>query len=769
MIKSLFLFPVLLLISLSSFAQIKEGQSLQQSLRLLKQSGKDSVRVKLLQELSHYYIFKPGDRGSDLDSALLLAKEMELLSKDLNDVSGQAQSYILFSQALREKKQEQKGKEYAEKAIEILNKQAGEEVGEAYWELSMYYSNTGSDLNEKFRVKEKALLCYKQSNNKEKEADIYLALADLYEIAAQPSVALVNAKQALKLYLVIGHKDLRGTYDLLGMISTSLGDYKEGVRYGLLAVKIAEAMGDNASDQMCTIYNRLGVTYFYLIEYQSALLYYKKAMLIARKLNDSRTIHTLTVNICNTYLKLNRPAEALALLKEIERKYPATDTYSHIIYSSQFMLSYEMLKQYEKAQQYCNEMELLLQKPNLIWEEKRLIYGTIIKYLLAVKQYPKLRKYMVVYEAENRKAGGIREMIGLERSWFMLDSMEGNYLSAIRHYQRYKNLNDSLFNDTKSKQIAQLQIQYETEKKDRDLKVQGENIQSLTQESLLQQAKLERVQLMRNVTFLFVGLLLVIVGLLYNRYMFKQRNNKKLETQQEEISRKNESLQLLVDEKDELLDEKSWLLKEIHHRVKNNLQIVMSLLNTQSAYLEDPAALAAIRESQNRVHSMSLIHQKLYQSENVSAVNMVAYIYELVDYLRDSFNSGNRIRFNLEIDAVELEVSQAVPIGLILNEAITNSIKYAFPNDADGIITISMEQKTGNDCVLTISDNGIGLPDDFDTRQSNSLGLSLMNGLSGDIDGSFTIKGNAVDGTSISISFERTYSIMKELELTTTA
>ena len=105
----------------------------------------------------------------------------------------------------------------------------------------------------------------------------------------------------------------------------------------------------------------------------------------------------------------------------------------------------------------------------------------------------------------------------------------------------------------------------------------------------------------------------------------------------------------------------------------------MSLLNSQSAYINNEPALTAIHDSQHRVHAMSLIHQKLYSSENVSSIDISLYIRELVSYLADSFNTGQRIRFEFDVEPLELDVSQAVPLGLILNEAITNSIKYAFP------------------------------------------------------------------------------------------
>src|SRR5690606_36744203 len=128
----------------------------------------------------------------------------------------------------------------------------------------------------------------------------------------------------------------------------------------------------------------------------------------------------------------------------------------------------------------------------------------------------------------------------------------------------------------------------------------------------------------------------------YRNYRNKQKANSKLEQQQIVINDKNHALE-------HLLNEKEWILKEIHHRVKNNLQIVMSLLNTQSDYLKDKSALTAIRDSQHRVHSMSLIHQKLYQSEDMTSIPMPAYITDLTEYLKDSFDTST-IHFDLTIE-----------------------------------------------------------------------------------------------------------------------
>jgi two-component sensor histidine kinase len=227
--------------------------------------------------------------------------------------------------------------------------------------------------------------------------------------------------------------------------------------------------------------------------------------------------------------------------------------------------------------------------------------------------------------------------------------------------------------------------------------------------------------------------------------------NEALEYQQVEINQKNKSLQDLVHDKDHLLIEKEWLLKEIHHRVKNNFHIVASLLEIQSSYLKSKEAISAIKESQHRINSMSIIHQKLYQSESLSTVHMPEYIYELVEYLKESYAIREEIGFDLQIENIELSHSFVITLGLILNEAITNAIKYAFVDRHDGKIFIALSHISDSHISLIIQDNGSGLPKNFHNRVGSSMGMELLQGLTDDIGGRLSIKNN--NGTCIKIIF----------------
>ena len=205
-----------------------------------------------------------------------------------------------------------------------------------------------------------------------------------------------------------------------------------------------------------------------------------------------------------------------------------------------------------------------------------------------------------------------------------------------------------------------------------------------------------------------------------------------------------------------MLNEKEWLLKEIHHRVKNNLHTINGLLDAQLSYLNTKEARMAISDSQHRVQAMSLLHQKLFNSESLSKVQMPEYISELIGYLEHAFSVEQKIQFDADIDKLEFGISHALPIGLILNEAITNAIKYAFGDEQKGVIHVRLKQQPANHFLLHISDTGRGLPEDFNIKRTQSVGMNLMQGLSEDINGVFAINNN--HGTEINISFVYDFS-----------
>jgi two-component sensor histidine kinase len=372
----------------------------------------------------------------------------------------------------------------------------------------------------------------------------------------------------------------------------------------------------------------------------------------------------------------------------------------------------------------------------------------------------------------NKKQPHPLRLSSLHLQAFKLDSLRGNLSSAIGHYQQYKALQDSVFNERKSNQLIAYQVQYETEKKEQELQLKEkdiglkeQSIQVLSKERVLQQEQIKQARILRNGIIGGAAMLLLLLGVIYNRYRLKQQSNKLLQAQQSKLQAQHEELQTQqatlqeqqqqINRKnqdlEQLLTEKERLLKEIHHRVKNNLQIVMSLLNSQAASLQDKAALSAIQESQNRMQAMALIHQKLYQTEGVARIPMKAYIEEVVAYLQDSYALSRKVSFKLFIEPIELDVNLAVPLGLIINEAITNAFKYAFPVARSGIVGVSLRQRADTLYELTIEDDGVGLPQGYDPSQSRSLGMTLIHGFSAQLGGELTIESSG--GVNLSLLF----------------
>ena len=202
------------------------------------------------------------------------------------------------------------------------------------------------------------------------------------------------------------------------------------------------------------------------------------------------------------------------------------------------------------------------------------------------------------------------------------------------------------------------------------------------------------------------------------------------------------------------LKEKEVLLKEIHHRVKNNLQVICSLLYLQSTKVGDKRALEMFTESQNRVRSMALIHEKLYQSKDMANIDFSEYVQSLTTYLFHSYGvKAGTISMNLSIDNVLLGVDKAIPCGLIINELVSNSLKYAFPNGNKGEINIQLYSDNDNHVIMNIDDNGVGIPEDIDFQKTKTLGLQLVNILTRQLKG--TIKLDHEEGTRFEIVFAR--------------
>ncbi|KYC41064.1 hypothetical protein WA1_23390 [Scytonema hofmannii PCC 7110] len=205
------------------------------------------------------------------------------------------------------------------------------------------------------------------------------------------------------------------------------------------------------------------------------------------------------------------------------------------------------------------------------------------------------------------------------------------------------------------------------------------------------------------------------------------------------------------------LKEKEVLLKEIHHRVKNNLGIVSSLLQMQCRRTQDLQVTPILLDSQNRIASIALVHEKLYRSEDLTNINFAQYIPDLVTHLFDSYNiRSSHIKLHFQVEDVGLDIESAIPCGLIVNELISNALKYAFPNKQTGEIIVKLYEDEHH-LILIVRDNGVGLPVEFDKKKTKTLGINLIQGLVKQLRGSIEI--NSQQGTEFKITFKKSRDI----------
>ena len=723
-----------LLISLPATAQSKEDPD--QLKKKIEAAESDSQKVELLLTLSTYYLTKPGELKADLDSANNLNFEAKKLSNTLGYKLGKGKSILLDAQIYREKGDPKNGLKKTKEALAYSEKNDIPVLkADAYKELCAYKGYEKEDVEAKIKYLEMAVPLYKKNKAYKKQADALKDLADYYGSIEENQKALVLLENAVAVYKAIGFKGLQGVYTLMSDNYGILQNTQLSLQYALMAEKTAEEVHDT-SYQLCTIYNHLALAYYDLLKYDLAFTNFEKALNIALENKNASDINTISYNLASLYCQKKNYREALRTLKRTAKDYPPQDEVTQIRQRFIYVVCYSMLKQLDNAKPYYEQLLKDYQESDAGLAYK---LTAIIIYLQQSGQVEKTYAYIEKFKEFAKKSNKLILYSQIELLSFQSDHASKKYESAIKHLQRHQLFRDSIFNVEKLKQSAALQLQFETEKKDKNIKL-------LTQQGKLQEIKIHNDQIIRYVFIGSVVVLVLFLAFLYNSFRSKKKKNEELEMQRQQINEQNE-----LNKK--MLIEKEWLLKEIHHRVKNNLQIVISLLNTQSAYLDNEDALMAIQNSQHRMHAMSLIHQKLYQSDNLANIDMSWYIYELINYMKECFDTDTKIHFHLDVEKTYLDVAQAVPIGLIINEAINNAIKYAFPLDRKGNVIISLQNIGGNNYKLLIADNGVGLPENFEDTERDSLGMNLMMGLTDQIDGTFEMKNE--NGLKITIAFTR--------------
>ena len=403
------------------------------------------------------------------------------------------------------------------------------------------------------------------------------------------------------------------------------------------------------------------------------------------------------------------------------RAYFKSDPQKHA--ASLFMIYAELLWQHKEknkdsAAHYLLQVDLLLKnykKPiarawyNVIYTQELMADS---KHAEATRYINETLQILNRYNIQCEYKGQCYDLLGI------INLKDKNYDQAIANYKNayieFQTQNDqyatlvleSIADAYEQKGDLKNALKYKDEFYDKSLALERDrNARSLREKELdvsllTREKELEKKKNQQTASFVVFGIVALILLLLYRNFRNKQKSNLKLAVVNGQLEQKNQLL-------DKRNAENELLLKEIHHRVKNNLEIISGLLALQSAQIDDPNTKDAMIESQNRVHSIGIVHQKLYQGKNLGSIEMKDYFINLGEGILDTFNAESKVRIECIMDDLELDIDTAVPIGLIVNELLTNALKYAFPDNAKGEISISL-QKVDTTLILKVSDNGIG-------------------------------------------------------------
>jgi len=710
-------------------------------------SRPDTNRIELLLQLGYYHIVKPGEYKIDLDSAMLYLNEAMQLSRKLDNTKYINQTLKLQGDCYLEGNDLKRGGVCFQQVVSYYH-QAGDMTGETRTLMRWAECIPRVYSGERIALLKKVLAAIKDKRDIDRLATMK-ELADIHLNQGKLDLAEQELNEVIAGYRSIGYKDLHFSYDLLSHAYMLKGQFDKALACRLQALDYVNISGDTSwSDYMhislASIYWMMGLS-------EKSMSWVDTILLNRSIARCGPELYLCAIHLKNLFLiKKGRAEEGLAMVRAVINAglADAADIYLLDVHS-ELCADYTALKEWPKAESAClAAMRIIerLKKDGL--EENRHFtnyYFYACKLYTLMHQFRKAEYYLLKIGIVPPGIFDPAQSSALYYYHFKIDSALGRYTSAIRNYQVYTQMHDSIYNTTMDRKFKELIIRQETAGKESSL-------DSLRKMSRLQRIELNKAAGKRNITVAGIFFTALIAGLAFWGLRQKQQSHRILRACQDEIYAKNTSLARLHEKQASLLANKEWLMQEIHHRVKNNLQMTISLLHMQSTYLSDDEAYAVILNSQRRMQAMSLIHQQLYRSEDMAGIDMLPYIAELVKYLKESFQDAGNINFEVRVEKINLNVSRAVPVGLIINEAVTNAIKYAFPRDMPGRIVVSLSAAAGEQCKLTISDNGIGMPPDFDAANAcGSLGMNLIHGLTEQLQGECSITG--IPGTTIRLIF----------------
>ncbi|KAA3640751.1 MAG: hypothetical protein DWQ02_01545, partial [Bacteroidetes bacterium] len=486
----------------------------------------------------------------------------------------------------------------------------------------------------------------------------------------------------------------------LGNTFYALGEYNKAMDIFLETEQYFEEQKDTTI--LANVYNGMAAASENSGSDTLTLKYFTQAYELFNAKGDERRSGMALNNMANIYV--NR--------KEYKRAIPLLETALEKVQNSQFgeykaLIGNNLANAYKEANELNSAdslYKLVLSQINEVDDSYNYIYASrgLGEIEMLRNNFPAAIKHLEKARDLSKQNNFVTNQDEVLYSLYMVYNRTGQYKKAVETLHNYTALRDSIFTSEKDKNLTEALQKYDAAKKDKEL---AETQLQLERESLKK----------RN--FLIISLAAIALAAIALWFLyFKSRTNRQLEEQKDIIQNS--------------LQEKELLLKEIHHRVKNNLQVISSLLNLQSRTIQDQEAKNAIREGQNRVKSMALIHQNLYQTEHMTSMEVGDYIGKLGQSLFDSYNvDPDKVSFNMETEPLHLDVDTLIPIGLILNELLSNALKHAFPENSTGEINVTFKKQT-DDLVLSVQDNGVGYSATNPTHKKKSFGMTLIDAFS---------------------------------------
>jgi|GEM_PF-700344 len=512
-------------------------------------------------------------------------------------------------------------------------------------------------------------------------------------------------------------------------IEYDLGNYEESLISSFKALELNKAAGDQ--QKMAISYLQLGNTFYYLTNYRDAKKYYELASMLFKNAKYDYGYYEAFSNIGLVEIKqkefrkgMNKQFEALEFLKKENYAIDAGATYNYLV------TAYFELQKYDSCFYYSK-----LAKEEFLKSSYEI--GLCESYLNDAKVFLVKKQLHEALESAQKgyelavKHGLIELLEEANFSLYKIHKKLNHPTLSFDHLEQYVQLKDSInFNPNALQSDA---IKYQLEAEEAQLKQQFAEERA---KIYAEEEKKTRNQLELTLIIAVITLLLLFASIYY---LIKNRKlNKNLSIQRKRIS--------------EELKVKESLLSEIHHRVKNNLQVISSMLGLQNQYITDESLKKIILDCKSRIASMSLIHESLYRKKDYKEALFSSYIEELMPMLVQTYGTDERkVRLVMDVEPIKLSLDDSLPCGLIINEITSNSLKHGFPDGREGTIRIEFK-KVANKIVLTIADDGIGLAEGKKFNSDESFGFLLIETLASQLDAEMKI--NTENGFSYELTWE---------------